>query len=400
MERGAKNRDAGKKAVGGGRAGHGGKKAAGGGGAGHGGKVKPGNIVMAGALAASMALLLSMSGMPGMPGITGSGTGVGTGAGVGSGAGVGISVGMDIDANVGIGAGMEVAIELDEMPVPLGEAAAPDGLGEAPAPEESDYADGEDVAPDWLGEAPAPDDVLDEDTGDAFDDPDAAPGDDPDAAPGGDPDAAPGGDVYDDPDMAMGDGAVAYYGADMSDEQDGVDVTVSMEVKGDFADKTKAFEFIVEFTSSDEYGRVTADIGYVGGTLPKSAAEAPDGGEINIRNGKIGKEVFFLSHGQTVTFADVPYDAAIKVKGTPNIHYGTSWDSEYPAAEAELGNEAVASPVGDDDLWFHFINEVKEVVPTGIGGGSRSSEMLPLIVASATLLSLMAIAIIKRNVVR
>ncbi|GLC79655.1 hypothetical protein LBYZC6_17690 [Lacrimispora brassicae] len=149
----------------------------------------------------------------------------------------------------------------------------------------------------------------------------------------------------------------------------GSSVTVSKTVTGDYADKTKEFNFIISFMN--EAGSKLPEgtqFLYTGSIISGSGAAAPIGGMLTLDSN--GEASFPLKHGQQITVVGVPINSKVKIAEVPAAGYTTSYrygNEIYTEEETE-----VYTLTGTVKT-FAFINSRAAVVPTGVSTGSSKS---------------------------
>jgi hypothetical protein len=158
------------------------------------------------------------------------------------------------------------------------------------------------------------------------------------------------------------------------------EVTISKEVKGAYADKTKAFGFTVYFT--DDTGKPFSagkTFTYTGDIIPGSGAGKPADDALILLAG--GKAEFSLQHGQMIIIKDVPADAMIKIVETADSNYEASITDSVGSSSAIVYSNETGLISVETQRTFAFKNEHSEVTPTGIAGLSRVLEMMLFLAA-------------------
>lgn len=161
-------------------------------------------------------------------------------------------------------------------------------------------------------------------------------------------------------------------------------VTVSQEVIGAYADKTRDFLFTAYFKDSEGIPLAEGtQLQYKGGTLPGSEAEVPADGMLAL--GENGEAVFRLKHGQKITIMAVP-QGSIRVTEDSPSNYRVSF-------AVNLGQPVDGSNTGPVSLEeinsrFDFRNTRNEEVPTGV----RAESMQGPVLLGLSLFLLMVIA--------
>jgi len=175
------------------------------------------------------------------------------------------------------------------------------------------------------------------------------------------------------------------------------DVTITKTVAGDYADRTKTYEFTLTFRNSGNVLLPTnTQFTYTGGVITGSGATAPSGGTLTLTNG-VGK--IYLKHGQAITIKNVLSTDQIQIAETPQGGYIPSYkDSADPSGTSISSNDTGPKTVDTVARTFGFTNTRNPAVapPTGIGEDFRGFAAL-LSVSVLLLLSGAAIAILKRK---
>ena len=132
---------------------------------------------------------------------------------------------------------------------------------------------------------------------------------------------------------------------------------------------------------------LTDPLSYIGGILPDSGATAPSDDTLELDTN--GKTTFTLRHGQSITILDVPADAKIQIEEAADENYTTTFlDSER--TKYEEGNDTGVRDMTEDSRSFHFVNERRIPVPTGIDPSNTFIILLlPILVILAGLTSFM-----------
>ena len=142
-----------------------------------------------------------------------------------------------------------------------------------------------------------------------------------------------------------------------------VNITVSKQVEGDYANRTRQFSFKIYLRDSN--GKALASgtqLSYRGSVIADSGAEIPDDGILTLD--QEGSATFELKHGQQIKITSVP-------PGQVRIHE-TEEDPEYSTSYSDRSNTTPTT--GSDTNWvnlvmnktFDFTNSRNEVVPTGV----------------------------------
>ena len=174
------------------------------------------------------------------------------------------------------------------------------------------------------------------------------------------------------------------------------DVTVTKTVTGEPINTQASFEFTAYFTDSGETALASGKkFSFEGGTTVSGAVK-PQDGELVLDAG--GKAVFYLKHGQTITIKGVPIDAKVKIVESHNSSFNASFvDRDDP--DSREPNNMELRPIGPDGVKaFDFLNERKDVVPTGISGEAWVMVALPLITAALLITGMAALRLVKRRV--
>jgi predicted outer membrane repeat protein len=149
-------------------------------------------------------------------------------------------------------------------------------------------------------------------------------------------------------------------------------VTVSQEVIGSYADKTRDFLFTAYFKDSEGVPLAEGtQLQYEGGTLLGSEAEAPADGMLAL--GENGEAVFMLKHGQKITIMAVPQGSIRVTEDSPsNYRVSFAVNSGQPIDGSNTG------PVSLEEInsRFDFRNTRNEEVPTGVRAESMQGPVL------------------------
>lgn len=162
-----------------------------------------------------------------------------------------------------------------------------------------------------------------------------------------------------------------------------VSVTVSKEVSGAYADKTRDFTFTIKF--ADNSGTPLASgtrLAYTGGIIPGSGAPVPAGGTLTLDSG--GKATFTLRHGQTITIAEVPADGRVWITEADVTGYTASWrDGALSPGIGTFTDELIMSGM---DKTVAFTNTYGDIVPTGIWTDNARPALLLALFAGVPIL--------------
>ncbi|MCL2300993.1 MAG: hypothetical protein FWC27_12695 [Firmicutes bacterium] len=174
------------------------------------------------------------------------------------------------------------------------------------------------------------------------------------------------------------------------------DVTITKTVEGDYADRTKTYEFTLTFKDSgDSLLPTNTQFAYTGGVIPGFGAAAPSDGTLTLTD---GAGIIRLKHGQTITVKNVPSAGKIQIAETPQDGYVPSYKDSADLSGTRIGsNDTGLKTVGAAARTFDFTNtRDPAVVPTGIGEDSRAFAAL-LSLSALLLLSGTAMTIFKRK---
>jgi len=173
------------------------------------------------------------------------------------------------------------------------------------------------------------------------------------------------------------------------------DVTITKTVAGDYADRTKTYEFTLTFRDSGNTLLPTnTQFTYTGGVIADSGATAPSGGTLTLTNG-VG--TIHLQHGQTVTIKNVLSTDQIQIAETPQGGYAPSYkDSADLSGTSISSDDTGPKTVGTMARSFDFTNTRVVPPPMGIWEDSRAFAAL-LSISVLLLLSGAAVTILKRK---
>jgi len=129
-------------------------------------------------------------------------------------------------------------------------------------------------------------------------------------------------------------------------------LTVSKEVTGNYADKTKEFDFNVYFFSDSA------------GNTPLTSFHG-------------GSMAFKLKHGQSITIEDVPQNCYIQITEAADNNYKAAFtDNGGADSDTNLDVKDTGIRPMTADRAFVFSNELREVVPAGIDLGNAGALLL------------------------
>ena len=157
-----------------------------------------------------------------------------------------------------------------------------------------------------------------------------------------------------------------------------VNLTISNEVTGAYANMDKSYTFTIYFQDSGGTA-LTGTFNYTGGVLTGSSATAPSGGTLTLGSG--GEATVTLTTGQTITIAGVATSAKVRVVQTTDANYTTSFKDSLDASSTSGADTGMRNMTAADRT-FDYTN-TRSVVPGGIFTGS----------GGIVLLSLMALAL-------
>jgi len=165
-------------------------------------------------------------------------------------------------------------------------------------------------------------------------------------------------------------------------------LTIEKTVKGDYADKTREFDYILWFENDS------------GEPLPALTQFKCTGG--NIANGTLtlaegGKATFTLKHGQSITIEGVAANGWAGILENPVPGYSASFtDSEGGGSEPGANTEM--RPMTENARIFSFLNTRDEVPLTGADAGHiKSILFLPIFAVLMGLASLTVKAAYRRR---
>lgn len=174
-----------------------------------------------------------------------------------------------------------------------------------------------------------------------------------------------------------------------------VNLSISKEVAGSFADKNKEFQFFLYFSDSAgvPLGAGTELI-YTGGVLDGTQAQAPAGGTL-ILDGE-GKAELRLKHGQEITVQVTQPQGSIRIAEAVDPMYIPSFTDSAVGNPEDGGDTGTVSLSGAERA-FRFTNTRREVVPTGVLMGNIQG---PVLVGISMLLSFLLVSVVIVNYLR
>lgn len=141
-------------------------------------------------------------------------------------------------------------------------------------------------------------------------------------------------------------------------------VTVSKEVNGIYADRTKDFLFTIYFSNSGGAPLAEGTVFlYTGGTKSSLEAEADAPADGMLTLDEEGKATFTLKHGQQISIVAVP-QSTVRVVESADTDYMPSFLTGA-ALSATNGPDTGTISLDGTDRRFDFINTRIEVVPAG-----------------------------------
>jgi len=172
-------------------------------------------------------------------------------------------------------------------------------------------------------------------------------------------------------------------------------VTISNTVKGDYANRTKAFPFKIYFYS-DPNGAAPLASGTAftctGGIIAGSGATAPLIGSLTL--GASGEATFDLKHGQMITLQGIPKNGCVRIvrEGASDFFVASFKDS----ADADITrlSDTGVRLVGNQPRTFDFFNTMAQVVPTDV---KAPDTIKPVLFATLILLAAILITARLRN---
>jgi len=207
---------------------------------------------------------------------------------------------------------------------------------------------------------------------------------------------APSADPFPNPTLSGGD-VIAGTDIYLIYEQElRTDVTITKTVEGNYADRTKTYEFTLTFRDSGNTLLPTnTQFTYTGGVITGSGATAPSDGTLTLTGG-IG--TIHLKHGQTITVKNVLSTDKIQIAETLQDGYAPSYKDSADLSGTSVGsNDTGPKTVGTAARAFDFTNtRDPAMVPTGIREDSRAFAAL-LSLSALLLLSGTAMTIFKRR---
>ena len=158
-----------------------------------------------------------------------------------------------------------------------------------------------------------------------------------------------------------------------------VNITISKQVTGEFANKSKYFDFVVH--SMDLKGK----------TVECDGPGAPQGGELTFD--QYGNAGFKLKHGESVTLKNILSEYSIKITEIvdPN-EYTTKVNG---VSGTDTGPSLIT--VGESNRSFDFVNRREIAPPTGIDAGSLGMEIWLLLAIPLIISSFAAVYFIKKR---
>jgi len=171
-----------------------------------------------------------------------------------------------------------------------------------------------------------------------------------------------------------------------------INVTVSSEVSGDYADKTKEFIFTIQFTDGSE-APLTGTLAYTGGTVSGSGAAAPPNGTLTLDSN--GEAIFTLRHGQQITIAEVPADGKVLIQVNSESGYIATWrDGNLPLTPPGLSTGELT--MTGTDRTIACTETCHDIVTTGIRTDGTGTAQLLALLAGASIF-LLAVGLIRRR---
>jgi hypothetical protein len=154
------------------------------------------------------------------------------------------------------------------------------------------------------------------------------------------------------------------------------DLTISKEVRGKYGDTEKAFTFTVYLLDINKDPLADEEFSYTGDVLAGSGATEPESG--NQALDEDGALTFTLSHGQTITIADVPLDGNVRVVEADYGFYEPSFkDSDETDSETGYDTGVRGMTAGRT---FAFTNVAPDIVHSGVDAGAG---LLPVLCVAA-----------------
>ena len=175
-----------------------------------------------------------------------------------------------------------------------------------------------------------------------------------------------------------------------------VNLTISNEVAGVYANMDKAFTYTVYF--EDSAGAPLASgtqFTYTGGIITGSGATAPSGGTLTLDSAGKTTVPLTLTTGQTITIEGVATSVKVRVVQTTDANYTTSFKDSEDASSTSGADTGVRSMTAADRT-FDYTN-TRSVVPGGIFTGSGGIVLLSLMALLALAAGLIITAIHRRR---
>ena len=165
-------------------------------------------------------------------------------------------------------------------------------------------------------------------------------------------------------------------------------LTVSKEVRGDFANRMIEFDFTVVLQDSTGNPQSTHEPLFY--TISNSDGVILKTGEISLNSE--GHAVFRLSHGQRIQIMEVPLEGSVQIIEKPDDHY-QAWftDSEFAEKKEKRHDTGLRSMTKERS--FHFENVRFEVPTTGLDLGSTGELLLLFTLVSIPVFATLVIRI-------
>jgi hypothetical protein len=167
------------------------------------------------------------------------------------------------------------------------------------------------------------------------------------------------------------------------------DVTISKEVKGDLADKTKPFEFIVYIPELTEQ-TVDCVFSDTSGATSNKTLELDEYGNATVN----------LKHNESIKLKGISSNANIKITETSASGYTSTYKDSADTSGKDNPNDMQLTPVGEVNRSFEFTNTRDNIVPTGIGGITWKLEIWLIIAIVFIIVNFVVIYLIKKKYIR
>jgi len=138
------------------------------------------------------------------------------------------------------------------------------------------------------------------------------------------------------------------------------ELNVSKTVEGEYADKTKEFEFTAYFRDRNSTALPAGtQFSYEGSSIESTASA---GGMLTLDNE--GKTTFKLSHGQSIRILNVKSGYYVRIVESNDANYTTSFVDSYDSSVVVNALDTDMRSMKNEDRDFSFLNTRKTVVPS------------------------------------